>query len=377
MSDSNGPTCPSCGARVGEGAEVCDLCGTSVAETSGEKSATEAGGRYCTQCGAEHPSGANFCSRCGARLTASAEASVEASSEPSRRAVPVAPLSSEEASATGDSATPAAGVSRRMWTIIGVAVLLVVGLFALSSWSQTQESAVPAVPSAAPAEAGAGGAGVEALIEAHRNLPVPDGIEAEVDSLETLIAQAEELERQQLRIARINLLIGAGQLPRAALAQRRLAQETGNTSAWRRAARLLHDWMSATPAREERVSIARLAIEAYQEVLARVPNDADARAMLATAYIETNNPMRGVQEIKRVLEQNPEHVQALFNYGIMLAMIGRVDEAAEQFEKIQQITDPQSPQHREAERIIREIRRQTQSGAGNGAPEMDGAGVVQ
>ena len=76
---------------------------------------------------------------------------------------------------------------------------------------------------------------------------------------------------------------------------------------------------------------------------------------MATAYLQTNQPMRGVQAINRVLEANPNHFQARFNKGIMLTMIGRAEEAIQQFEQVREIVGSDSPYYQQANQAIETI----------------------
>jgi tetratricopeptide (TPR) repeat protein len=66
--------------------------------------------------------------------------------------------------------------------------------------------------------------------------------------------------------------------------------------------------------------------------------------------------MRGVEEINRVLEEDPDHFQARFNKGIMLTMIGRAEEAIQQFERVKEIVGTDSPYYQQANQAIETIR---------------------
>ena len=76
---------------------------------------------------------------------------------------------------------------------------------------------------------------------------------------------------------------------------------------------------------------------------------------MATAYLSTNNPMQGVQEIRKVLDADSTHLHARFNYGIMLSMIGRAEKAVEQFEFVKTLVDETSPLYRQADEAIRAV----------------------
>jgi cytochrome c-type biogenesis protein CcmH/NrfG len=67
------------------------------------------------------------------------------------------------------------------------------------------------------------------------------------------------------------------------------------------------------------------------------------------------NPMRAIDEINHVLEQDPDHLQANFNRGIMLAQIGRTDQALEQFERVLSLAEAGTPAYQRASEAIRSI----------------------
>lgn len=409
MSEVNAPTCPSCGARLPEGADVCDLCGTMVdSEPSEEPDASEpspgegaarppagdeapddaaadAESVYCNACGWENPSGARFCSQCGERLQ-------EVGASDSARAVPAdAPPTAEEESPPSDDGSD--GMGRQVGLVVGVGLLLVVGLFLVTSWSGSWSGGSSGGPAdaaggpAASAQGGATGPGASGpamqrapasgggsatdlttLVENNRQGNMPQQLAARTDSLQSVIESSTGAAQQSARRELVNALIGGGRLGPAALAQRRIAETTGNTADWRRTGDLLYSWMETLGNQPQSRSVAQHVVDAYQKVLDQDPENLDVRTDMATAYLQTNNPMRGVEEINRVLEQDPDHFQARFNKGIMLTMIGRTDQAIEQFERVKEIVGSESPYYQQANQAIQTIREQTQpSESGSGS----------
>lgn len=83
------------------------------------------------------------------------------------------------------------------------------------------------------------------------------------------------------------------------------------------------------------------------------------RTHLAVAYTETNRPMRGINELKRVLREAPDHVGARLNYGLMQMMIGRHATAIEQFERVRRVAAKNSPEHQRAGTLIEQINKET------------------
>lgn len=360
MSESAPQTCSECGARLTPGAETCDLCGWPVEALPAEAAVEEppladdapapaeaaAPGVFCHQCGWHSPPEARFCARCGTRL------------QDLGGAVPAAPPAVPAATAarpTGAPALPPApaapppdqrGVSRQVGIIVGAGVLLVVALFLVTAVSKERPSATP--PPATPTSETA------PPIEAGTLPPLDPALAQQVGALEAEIEQLDGAARVQKQRERVGLLYNAGRLDHAALAQREIAEAGDVTDDWRRAGDVFYDWM-VTLEGAQKVAAALQAVAAYQRVLEREPDNQDVRADMATAYLNSNNPMQGVAEVKRVLEANPDHLQARFNYGVMLSMIGRVEQAVEQFEHVKTLVEPDSRYYQQAEDAIRAL----------------------
>jgi tetratricopeptide (TPR) repeat protein len=313
-------------------------------------------GIYCNQCGWKNPPAARFCSACGAPLQAVASPA-QAEETPRAAQAPQPPPDAddevEEADdpgAASPKAVPAAGdhkaVSRQVGIIVGAGVLLVVALFLVTAVSKMRPVSMPA-----PAAQGA-------------PLPtaVPEGTPLPAELAEQAAAIEGDLEQLDgaARIARqrdlIALFYGAGRMDRAALEQEKIAQATGTVDDWKRAGDLFYDWMNTMPDGGGKVPIATRAVKAYQTVLEQDPDNLDVRTDLATAYLSSGSPMEGVAEIKRVLDADPNHLHARFNYGLMLTWINRSDQAIEQFERVKSLVDESSDYYRRADEAIRAIR---------------------
>lgn len=404
MSEKNALSCAACGARLSADAEACDLCGTPV-DAAGLPQREEAADRartrsdaadeapeapssravYCNACGWENPAGARFCSQCGEALQdLEAPSARPVAADLPRAAATEAAAEDDEPEASADEAS--SGVTRQVGIIIGAAVLLVVGLFVASTWSQQMDwgtasdapeptAAAPGTE-AAPGVEGAPGAGgamppsaqepadLEALVEEHAADAVPDRLRDEVAALEEEIAaregEAQRAHRQEL----VNLYVGAGAMGPAALVQRQMAEASGTPEDWRRAGDLLYSWMESLRGQEPSFDVAEHVVRAYQRVLDEDPGNLDVRTDMATAYLQTRSPMRGVEEINRVLDEDPDHFQARFNKGIMLTMIGRADEAIAEFERVKEIVGTDSPYYRQAEQAIEAIQERLREAEG-------------
>ncbi|WP_022834348.1 zinc-ribbon domain-containing protein [Salisaeta longa] len=376
---SDAATCPSCGARVSPNQAACDLCGTPLVAEADEPrppASDDMPGTACPSCGSTNPAGAQFCNQCGAGLAsdeAAGEASADEGAEGIAGARPVqadlprgkAPASPDESAAAPEA--PADVQGPPVAWVVGGAVAVVLVLFGVTLWSQ---QTWPETPSEGPTTATQASAEQTAALPdlvTQYSAAVPEALVPQIDSLRRAIAQASGAPQQQVRQALVNVYIGAGQNGRAALVQRRLARQTGTAADWQRAGDLLYAWLdrvSNQPQGMPRTAITATAdaiVQAYEKVLAQQPNNLDVRTEMATALLQTNQPMRGVQEINRVLAQDPEHYQARFNKGIMLVMIGRAQEAIAEFEKVQEIVGAGSPYYKQAAQAIETIQARLQA----------------
>jgi hypothetical protein len=368
---------------------------------------------YCNACGWENPVGANYCSQCGSELqdvtdasAAPAEASSSAETPSGTRAVaadlPSGPESpSKEATGSAEQSEEQVEMGRQLLTVVGAALVLVLGLFFVTQWSQQYEwgsessSNGPvgseATATTSPSGGGAGGApaagpsgdggGMPASPQAtaaqaptdlstlvdELSGPVEGPVADQIDSLETEIEGASGEQRRQLRAQLVQLYIGAGVPGRAARLQTTLAEQTGRVEDRRRAADLLYRWMRQVERQGDRARIADVArhvADAYAAVVDQRPDDLDARTRMGEAYMLTNSPMEGIQAINQVLADDSTFVPARFQKGLALLQINRLDQAVTQFQRVMENASQSNPFYQQAKRAIEVIREQSGSGGG-------------
>lgn len=359
-------TCPSCGARLPEGAEACDLCGTPVASEEEEPpaqrgeedsarahEATEASGVYCNACGWKNPLGANFCSQCGTRLQEVSDVS------PKDRPVP-AKGPEGSASSGGPSEKEASeaqqGLARQVTVLVGIALLVVVGLFVATTWSQDPEGGSNGAESSVPERTSA--ADASSAIEQAEAQPLPADLADSVEVYEDRIDQADGEAKLGWQSELVRLFLRNNRPDRAAIVQQRIAEAEGSAEAWQRSGDLFFEWMTAmNDESEHKPEVASLTIEAYERVLDEQPDNLDVRTRAAWAYQfdPSKNPMEAIEETNAVLEEEPEHLQANFNKGLFLVRINRLEQATEQFERVKEIAGEESPFYDAAERYIQTV----------------------
>ncbi len=371
--------CPACGARNAPGAPVCVLCGHDLddldtdppvgsGDASGRRDgagpaptpgstgdgAGEAGqALFCIVCGARNPPSARFCAQCGARLVAPEGGAAVPRVIPAGTSVPVAGTRV----APGEAPPPVPPESaRRIAILIVGAVLLVAGLYLATVASKQSGAPAPSFRTADDMAAGgvsqtpAGGAAAPA---APTGTPLSATDQATVTALENRVAAATGAEQAGLRRELANLLTGLGQNERAGDVEADLAATERTAAAWRRAGDRYYEALQMMP-EDQRTAIAPRVVAAYDSVLAREASDLDARTRLgwAAQYDATGNPMRAITETNAVLERDSTHLGASYNRGWFLVRIGRVDQAKEQFRKVQRLAGADSPLGREAQSVI-------------------------
>lgn len=407
-------TCPSCGARVPDEVDRCELCGTPLKDASEEPNASEMdpeegteqtsdgeptpGGEadttdqsvFCNQCGWENPPGAQYCSQCGTELQDLSTAS-PASTRPVAADLPEGDeTDSTSVSDNGDGGGEEA-IGRQIVLVVGGAFLMILGLFFLTQWSaqynwsegsSSGSSSVQAEQGGA--SSGGGGQRPMGSSQGRSNRELPDlrtlldqtadslsgSMSAQIDSLQTRVEQASGGEKRKLQAELVNLLIGAGHPDRAALVQKDIAEATGTVDARRRAADLLYRWMQKLQSQGQRKQIFKVAhhaAEAYAAVVEQRPDDLDARTRMGEAYLLTNEPMRGIQAINAVLKDDSTFVPARFQKGLALLQINRLDRAIRQFERVKQYAEEGSPFYRQADRALTVINKRRQGAASGNA----------
>jgi hypothetical protein len=398
-------TCDLCGATVGSPSEAAaddaadaspDEPGSGAPSAEPEQDAPDAPDAvYCNACGWENPTGANYCSQCGSELQDLGEPSAPSGARPVTADLPSGSDPEEAAPAEAGAADEEAEMGQRILLVVGVAVALVLGLFAATQWSQQYEWGEASEESAqATGPATAGGSGTEtgaagpqsaggapssgaAAAPAPTDLstlvdrlsgPVDGPTADEIDSLRAAVEAADGDQRRQLRAQLVNLYVGAGAPGRAALLQSTLAEQTGRAEDRRRAADLLYKWMRQVEQQEGRAKVADVArhvAEGYAAVVEQRPEDLDARTRMGEAYLLTNNPMKGIRAINQVLEDDSTFVPARFQKGLALLQINRLNQAIAEFEKVMTYASQDDPFYRQAERAIRVIREQAGSSGQN------------
>ena len=72
----------------------------------------------------------------------------------------------------------------------------------------------------------------------------------------------------------------------------------------------------------------------YTQVLARQPDNLDAKTNLGMTLMSTENPVQGVTLLREVLATDPRNEKALYNLGVLAVQSGQFDKAMLRFQEL-------------------------------------------
>ena len=80
-------------------------------------------------------------------------------------------------------------------------------------------------------------------------------------------------------------------------------------------------------------------------VLAEYPSHLEAKSKMAMTFLTTANPMKGIQMLRDVVEEDEDNELALYNLGLLSMQSGQYDKAVERFQKVAEL----NPEHLQAQ----------------------------
>jgi tetratricopeptide (TPR) repeat protein len=72
----------------------------------------------------------------------------------------------------------------------------------------------------------------------------------------------------------------------------------------------------------------------YEQVLARNPNNLDAKTNTAMTYVASETPMKGIMMLREVITADPANEKALYNLGILSMQSKQWDKAVDRFRQL-------------------------------------------
>ena len=108
------------------------------------------------------------------------------------------------------------------------------------------------------------------------------------------------------------------------------------------------------------------AIDQYSKAIDIAPNDADIHSNLAAAYVQehqltdsSDSLNDGLAEYEKATDLNPDLPEAHFGLGVVYALLGRVDDAIQAFERFQELDTGKDPMAtNSAKEFLEELRSQ-------------------
>ncbi len=370
MSKAKATVCTTCGAVVFS--DRCDLCGTpvgradvdetespSVEEPAPRSDRPPATGKplavarkverlVCPTCGAANKLDARFCDQCGQGFIAPEDTGrkdeqdhpVETPRRPKKPARRKDPAPAQ----TEHDAPPRIGL------YVTVAIVAVVALYLLSVMTKGTTS------TEAPTAQRPGAVASSSVGDIDTYLPEDEGLATQLaGKRDSIQSTTDPAEGQILREEVVQTYAGAGRLDLAGREQESIAEELKSADAWAAAGNMHFDWMENQQG-DERVKAAQRAARDYEKALAIDPDNLDVRTDLGVAYLnDPSSPMLAIQNTNMVLEADSNHVQANFNKGVMLAQIGRTQEAIHHFQKVVRLSKEGDPAHDRALELLGQL----------------------
>lgn len=322
------PPCSNCGAKLVPGAESCELCGELVVvanqpvpewvELAEQPRVNEADARTATEDGGDFKA-----------VNEEAEAGK--------------PISSAGAPS---AAVPPVPGNRNALIVGSAAVLLVAGLFLVNALSGTETDPIDAAPRPQMT-----------AVSPISPPPLSPELQEKADEIKNQISTLTSTRRISKQRELIALYSQERRFDLAAFVQQEIASELKSEVEWVRSGNYFYDWMESQTG-ATRTEYARLAIASYQKALEINPDNLDVRTNMALAYLyDPASPMEAIRNTNMVLEKDPDHILANFNRGVMLMQINRLDQAVEQFARVQVLVgDKNNPVYQRAANAIETIK---------------------
>jgi len=100
------------------------------------------------------------------------------------------------------------------------------------------------------------------------------------------------------------------------------------------------------------------AVDAYKKVLELDPKQNDVRTDMALAHLFLGNTEKAIAELKEVLENDPNHVNAILNLGYVNKVAGNLLETVKFWEKFLEIAPQDHPKKTDVEKGLEEIKKE-------------------
>lgn len=145
-----------------------------------------------------------------------------------------------------------------------------------------------------------------------------------------------------------NLYRIANQYDSAAWFSERASEFFNNTESWIKTADNYYQAYSLALDQNKQKEMAVKAQHFYGRVLAREPDNLEAKNKMAMTYLTSSNPMQGITLLREVLLKDPTNELALFNMGMLSIQSGQNDRAIERLEELIKV----NPEHIQGQLLL-------------------------
>lgn len=163
---------------------------------------------------------------------------------------------------------------------------------------------------------------------------IPGELKTRIQLLDSLSKKAKgpelnELNRQLALSWDSSMMFGA-----AAIYYEKLSQEDGSSNSWAITGTRYLAAFDMSQDSVERAFLGQKAKNAFDQALKIAPNNLDIKADLAKTVVltSTESPMQGIQMLRDITTQNPNHLKANLNLGQLAIRSGQFEKAKSRFE---------------------------------------------
>ncbi|NJO01980.1 MAG: tetratricopeptide repeat protein [Bacteroidia bacterium] len=218
---------------------------------------------------------------------------------------------------------------KTQWIIISVALLAILGLYQLPKVVVNTSADLPIDQASVSAP--------DQTSTPADQTPIPENVSQKLNALKISFHTAREIKQKQtLADSVTGIYKNFNQWDSAAVYASYAAREIADAESWWKAADTYfeaHNYYTALDNAKAQ-NYGEQARYYYQKILAKDSLALDAQAKMAVTFVNSPNPMQGIQMLLKVLATDENNKLALFHLGSFSIQSGQYDKASQRLEKL-------------------------------------------
>ena len=174
------------------------------------------------------------------------------------------------------------------------------------------------------------------LIEVH-NQELAEETVHEIQILKQRISLADSEQAVNLTDSLSSIYIASNLYDSAAMLYEQLLSNNSDINLINKTADLYFDAYNFAMDREKASYLGGKARQYYNKVLGADSTRFDIKNKIAMTYVSSSNPMRGIDMLKEILDNDPENEDAIYSMGLLSLQSGQYNKAVERFEQLTKI----------------------------------------